>query len=96
MHQPVRDGANGHPFDAEAIRGGVSGEVRKNVVGDIDISKFVMQPYHEKTPLILLVLCVVLMFTIIAVDFFVWQDERPQEYIRISRDFNEDRRKKTL
>jgi len=30
------------------------------------------------------------------VDFFVWQDERPQEYIRISRDFNEDRRKKTL
>jgi len=36
------------------------------------------------------------MFTIIAVDFFVWQGERPQEYIRISRDFNEDRRKKTL
>ena len=42
------------------------------------------------------VLCVILMFTIIAVDFFVWQGENPQEYIRISRDLNEARRKKTL
>jgi len=31
---------------------------------------------------------------IIAVNFFVYQGERPQEYIRISRDFNADRRKK--
>jgi len=29
-----------------------------------------------------------------SVDFFDWRGESPQEYIRLSRDFNEVRRKK--
>jgi hypothetical protein len=36
------------------------------------------------------------MFNIIAVDFFVWHGESPQEYLDISRDFNAVRRKKML
>ena len=50
MDQAVGHGAEGHPLHAEAVGGGVAGDIGKDGVADIDGAFFPLQLYHEKHP----------------------------------------------